>query len=151
MLGQFLFVAQILALLGCAWPLAWHWPLPLTNLLLAINGIGIIWILWHNRLGNWSVLPIPLDQAKLITSGPYQFMRHPMYAAVLLAGLTLVLHSQSLIGVGAWCILLLVLNIKARLEERYLTLKFSEYAQYSQQVRNRFWPGLFLSKKNLKP
>lgn len=148
MLGRLLFIAQILALLACAWPMAWHWPLPLTNLLLLSNSLWVMWVLWHNRLGNWSVLPEPLNEAKLITTGPYGLMRHPMYSAVLLAGLTFVLHSQSLIGVAAWCILLLVLSAKARLEERYLRQKFSEYAHYQQRVNNRFWPGFFLNKKN---
>ena len=54
-----------------------------------LGGIGII--AWSvNELGDsLSPLPKPRDDAQLVRSGPYEYVRHPMYCALLLSCLGL--------------------------------------------------------------
>jgi protein-S-isoprenylcysteine O-methyltransferase Ste14 len=140
MLGKILFLLQVLAMLACALPLSLHVPGSITLVVAALAALLGGWVLWFNKLGNWSVLPKPLANAQLIRTGPYAWMRHPMYTTVLLACFVFVLHNLNLINLVAWCALLLVLNVKARYEERLLKKAMDEYADYMQSVTSRFLP-----------
>ena len=46
-----------------------------------------LWTFKHNRLGNFNIIPDIKEGCQLITSGPYAYIRHPMYSAVLLFAL----------------------------------------------------------------
>lgn len=140
MLGKILFLLQVLAMLACVLPLSLHVPGSITIIAAALATLLGSWVLWFNKLGNWSVLPQPLANAQLIKTGPYAWMRHPIYTTVLLACFVFVLHNLNLINLVAWCALLLVLNVKARYEERLLKKAMDEYADYMQSVTSRFLP-----------
>jgi protein-S-isoprenylcysteine O-methyltransferase Ste14 len=102
-------------------------------------GIGA---LAANRPGNFSIRPEPKANARLITDGIYQWIRHPMYLAVLLAMLAAVVADPRLWRIGAWLALLAVLLAKAAREERQLTARFPDYASYMARTR-RLLPGVY--------
>ena len=81
-----LVLLQFAALIGVVlpWGAAAFSPWGFAPLALA-TGVGA-WTLAHNRLGNFSVLPEPRAGARLVVTGPYAYVRHPMYLAVLLFG-----------------------------------------------------------------
>src|ERR1700733_12990240 len=70
---------------------------------LCATGIGFaIWARRH--LGrNWSPGPIFKEDPELVTSGPYRFVRHPIYTGVLLA-----LLGSILISTFPWWIMFIV-------------------------------------------
>ena len=70
---------------------------------------------------NVSILPDVRRNQQLYTGGPYAYIRHPMYSALLVAGLALVLHNVSFVPVTLWLLLLAVLLTKLHYEERLLT------------------------------
>jgi protein-S-isoprenylcysteine O-methyltransferase Ste14 len=80
---------------------------------------------------------------RVITDGPYRFIRHPMYAGALLmfVGAPLLL--------GSWWGLLFVpvavvgIGIRAVGEERMLRRELPGYEDYMRQVRRRLFPGLW--------
>jgi len=47
----------------------------------------MIWAIWTMRLSHLNILPDLRGNNRLITSGPYKLVRHPMYIAVLLVTL----------------------------------------------------------------
>ena len=143
MYGQLLFSAQVIAMVFCFIPLSLTWPKPLTVMLLALLALLTLWVLVVNRLGNWSVFPKPLSNAKLVTSGPYGLVRHPMYSTMLLFGLACVIHNQTLTSVGSLLALGVILRMKAGYEEQFLLEKFEEYPGYMRRVSKRFIPGVF--------
>lgn len=143
MYGQILFSAQAIAMVFCLFPLSLTLPKSLTIMLLVLIALLTVWTLSVNRLNNWSVFPKPLDHAKLITSGPYGLVRHPMYSIVMLYGITCVLHNQTLSTLLSLIILILVLRVKAGYEERFLQERFEEYSGYMRRVSKRFMPGFF--------
>ncbi len=102
----------------------------------------VLWTFLHNRPGNFNIRPTPRQGGRLITSGPYRYVRHPMYSAVLLGAAAMARMSPPMPGWLAWAALLAVLLGKAALEERWLMLAHPAYAAY----RERSWrlmPGLF--------
>jgi protein-S-isoprenylcysteine O-methyltransferase Ste14 len=85
------------------------------------------------------VLPQPMDDAKLVTSGVFRTVRHPIYGGLILIGYGIG------VGSGPWPHLMFaialhaVLHYKANLEEKFLGEKFAEYAAYTLRT-NRFFP-----------
>ena len=91
------------------------------------------------------VSPIPLEGAPLITTGIYKWLRHPMYFSVLIFGAGLALRGVSLVSIGLWLILFIVLIIKASYEDSLLALAHSQALDYQRNTR-----GIFLTKKIVK-
>jgi protein-S-isoprenylcysteine O-methyltransferase Ste14 len=110
-------------------------------LLALLSGALAGWTLLHNRLGNFNIHPAPKSGGVLVTSGPYRWLRHPMYGAVLLAAAALALLSGSLSAWLAWGALALVLWVKAHLEEHWLREHHPAYADYCKKSK-RFLPWL---------
>lgn len=100
------------------------------------------WALASNRPGNFNVHPAPRAGGQLVQHGPYRWLRHPMYTAVLLgaAACAAALGHAAAWGVGL--ALLVVLVAKARLEERWLLVQHAGYAAYRARTA-RFLPGLW--------
>lgn len=86
-----------------------------------------------------TVVPIPKEEGKLSTTGLYRYVRHPMYSSVLLFALGIALHSGSAIKYLLVVSLYVLFHMKSVYEERYLRLKYPDYAQYSARIP-RFIP-----------
>ena len=142
LIGRLLVAAQFALLAWLIWPLTPQaWSLPALALLLCAAGLGA-WTIFHNRPGNFNIRPEPKASGRLVTSGPYRFVRNPMYSAVLLFAAAEVVAYADLWKIAAWFALALVLLAKAMLEERGLRAQFAGYAEYAKRVR-RFIPGVF--------
>jgi protein-S-isoprenylcysteine O-methyltransferase Ste14 len=89
-----------------------------------------VWALLTVRIGNVHVVPDPRLGATLVRSGPYRWIRHPMYAALLLGALALVLESPTPLRWGLLVVLLIDLVVKLHYEERILLDHFAGYAEY---------------------
>jgi protein-S-isoprenylcysteine O-methyltransferase Ste14 len=113
--------------------------------LLALEVAGLALVLWAllaMRLANLHVLPDVRPNAQLVQRGPYRFIRHPMYSAILLATLALVIDSFTWLRLGFWFVLLIDLLIKLHYEERLLATHYPNYRRYQQQTK-RLLPGLY--------
>jgi protein-S-isoprenylcysteine O-methyltransferase Ste14 len=140
--GMLLVAAQFALIAWLVWPFtpqAWSLPaLVLAGAALALGG----WTLLHNRPGNFNIRPEPKAAARLVTGGPYRFVRHPMYSALLLFAAAEVAAYEDSWKTLAWLALAGVLLAKAVLEERGLAAQFPGYPAYAARVR-RFVPGIF--------
>ena len=85
------------------------------------------------RIGNFNIVPDPLARSQLVTSGPYRLIRHPMYLALLLTTLPLVINEFDLIRFSIWLILLIDLILKLTYEENLLVAKLVGYDQYIER------------------
>lgn len=101
-----------------------------------------VWTLAHNRPGNFNIRPVPKAHGHLITTGPYRWIRHPMYTSVLLGAAALAWTSSPLVGWATWLTLAAVLFVKSTLEERWMHEKHGGYAAYRLSSK-RFLPWLF--------
>lgn len=108
------------------------------GLLLAAVALGL-WALRHLTLRQLRVTPTPAPHARLVQTGPYARIRHPMYTAVLLFVAALIIHDPAPPRLAAAGALVAVLAAKARCEEAALSQKFPDYAVYAQRT-GRFFP-----------
>lgn len=81
-----------------------------------------------------TVYPEPRDNAPFITAGIYSIIRHPMYLAVLLAGIGIVIFKWSTPSIIVWLILLINLCVKFRYEDRLLAEKWPQALDYQSGV-----------------
>ena len=111
-------------------------PAALIGALLIIDGIYIaIWALISMRRGTFRVMPEPAAKAQLTQSGPYRWLRHPMYSAVLLAALGAAISHASLEHWLIFLALIVVLLLKIHREEQYLLATYDEYADYTTSTK----------------
>ena len=80
-------------------------------------------------------------QRRLVTSGPYRLVRHPIYSALFLAELCVVLENFSRVNLILSVVFLALFVIKTLMEERFLA-EDPAYAAYMKEVRHRWIPGL---------
>jgi protein-S-isoprenylcysteine O-methyltransferase Ste14 len=116
------------------------WPRSLLSGIAAdiVTLAGLAVALWaRTALGtNWSVAVTFKENHELVESGPYRYVRHPIYSGFLLMVLGAAIyfgHSGGFIGFAA---LFAALWFKARQEERLLTRHFAdEYPRYQARVK----------------
>jgi protein-S-isoprenylcysteine O-methyltransferase Ste14 len=93
------------------------------------------WAVCAMKLRNLHIAPDVAPNARLVTKGPYRFIRHPIYAAVLLITLSLVLSRFTLARATTWAMLLAVLVAKLQYEEILLSKRFGEYIGYQKRTK----------------
>ncbi len=105
---------------------------------------GLALMLWSARslARNLTALPEPVAGGELVTSGPYRWVRHPMYTAVFLLFLGVSLVFDSLAALTLSALLVGFFAMKSRYEERQLRISYPTYAAYLDQVPGRFLPSL---------
>ena len=94
-----------------------------------------LYVFWraHADLGlNWSPTLEIREKHELITRGIYGVIRHPMYAALLLVGISWASDHPSFSRWMLYVLLLLVLVTKMKLEERILSNRFAAYQEYQR-------------------
>ena len=126
----------------------WSGPVPLvvhgTGLLFYVSGIALaIRALVVNRFFS-PVVRIQEERGhRLITEGPYRFVRHPGYAGMLLSFL------GSGLVLGSWWSLLPLIPVvvlilrRTILEDRYLRKHLEGYVGYAERVQFRLLPGVW--------
>ena len=116
----------------------------IVGLVLLCLGAYVVWLTFKENSYAAPVIKIQKERGHLVVStGPYAYVRHPMYAGGLLfiAGAPLLLGSWW--GLAAGAVLLLLIAVRAVLEERTLAAELTGYADYATRVRYRLVPHLW--------
>jgi protein-S-isoprenylcysteine O-methyltransferase Ste14 len=132
--------------LNVAWLAGFLLPLPpwLRWTGFALGLVSLVWWTWtQSALGvHWSAQLQLRNGHRLVTTGPYARVRHPLYTAMLgfATALVLVTAHWGFVVVGIFSIGLLVLRVPR--EEQMMLDEFgAEYAAYMQRT-GRFFPRL---------
>ncbi|MDD5464441.1 MAG: isoprenylcysteine carboxylmethyltransferase family protein [Candidatus Moranbacteria bacterium] len=102
--------------------------------LCVLGTVFAIWARWH--LGkNWSSRPTLKEGHELVTSGPYGFVRHPIYTGILTSAL-----GSALVAGSFWLMILVVLCFvfvrRVSKEEQLMMRQFpNEYPEYKKQTK----------------
>jgi protein-S-isoprenylcysteine O-methyltransferase Ste14 len=123
-----------------------HVPPLLQALGLAMYLLSTAFIMWVFRENSFAAPVVKVQSERhhrVVSSGPYAFVRHPMYSGIMLffAGVPLLLGSWW--GVAIAPLFAVLFAIRARIEERALVEGLPDYADYAARVRYRLVPGLW--------
>lgn len=126
---QFIFIAILLVEHG------FHIPSIFPTLIFFLGcGFGL-YTVRHNPLGNFNITPEIKENASLITTGAYRYIRHPMYFSVLVMMLGVVVSKPTLLSLFIYVLLVITLFLKAQKEEILWVAQSSEYKNYMQQTK----------------
>lgn len=140
-MSSLLVIAQFAAITWlAAMSRAGDWGIAAVALLLAGVALGVSAIT-INRPGNFNIRPEPKAGARLATRGPYRWIRHPMYSALMLAAAAVVVARPGLATLAGAAVLSAVLVAKALREERGLLAVDPGYRDYTTRT-HRFVPWL---------
>jgi protein-S-isoprenylcysteine O-methyltransferase Ste14 len=85
--------------------------------------------------GNWSGTVTLKQNHELIRTGPYRFVRHPIYTGILLAILGSAIAQGELRGLVGLALIAAAFIYKIRVEETFLTEEFGPaYSRFRQEV-----------------
>ena len=104
-------------------------------LVFLIGALVGLFALTHNQLGNFNIQPKMKENAKLITTGVYAYIRHPMYLSVLLMMLGVFIGSPTILEVLLLISLTIVLVLKAKKEEAIWSDETQEYLNYKKKTK----------------
>lgn len=113
----------------------WHANLWTEVLGVAITAAGLAFAIWARfYLGtNWSgAVTVKVDH-QLVRSGPYRWVRHPIYFGMILAMAGTAMERRQVRGIIAVLLLYVGFKIKSKIEERTMIATFgTQYDDYSR-------------------
>ena len=114
------------------------------GLLLSVLGNAVYFSGYHTLGQNFSLEVVIYQGHQLVERGPYRFIRHPMYTALILASVGMGLMAQSWIAVIVIAVVdAIAIWYRVRVEEKALIAEFGEqYLSYSKRVK-RLIPFIF--------
>jgi protein-S-isoprenylcysteine O-methyltransferase Ste14 len=104
--------------------------------------VGIIAVLEMSKHSRLNLFPEPKNKARLVNSGPYAYIRNPMYLSVLLIMGALILDKPSAFRIILYIILFITLLEKIFYEENILKKRFPGYLRYKKDTK-RLIPYLY--------
>jgi protein-S-isoprenylcysteine O-methyltransferase Ste14 len=127
----------------------YHWssvPTALKAIGFALIVLGSYLVILTLKANSYAAPVVKIQMGRghaVATTGPYAYVRHPMYAGALLflTGVPLLLGSWW--GLAASPALVLIIAVRAVFEERTLAAELDGYADYAARVRYRFVPYLW--------
>jgi len=119
-------------------PLPRLWP-PSAALGWAMVGLtaaGFAFAWWARiHLGKlWSGGVVLRDAHRVVDSGPYALVRHPIYTGLFAAVLAMAVVQATPIALAGAALFVLGFTLKARVEERFLEEALPDYAAYRRRV-----------------
>lgn len=141
--GQFALAvgALGLGLVGPRWPAGSRPTLLATASALGALAVVLLVVGSVNLGPALTPYPRPRDDAPLVDHGVYRFVRHPLYAGLLLTAVGWSLASSPLALLGTLA-LFAYLEVKASREERWLVDRHPRYLDYRRRTRWKFVPGI---------
>jgi protein-S-isoprenylcysteine O-methyltransferase Ste14 len=117
------------------WSSPWSIFTLIIGLGLFLPGTALVLIGLINLGRNLSPLPHPKEDAQMVETGAYKFVRHPIYSGIIMGAIGYALFTASLLTLILALTLFIFFDLKSRREEKYLARKFSGYASYQQRVK----------------
>jgi len=140
--GLTLLVAGLDALFG--WSSPFNLPTKILSLVIILVGNVLgSYALIENRFFSVMLRIQPERGHRVVSSGPYRWMRNPEYAGALLVYLTTPVFLDARWAFLPALFLTVVFVIRTALEDRVLQEELEGYGDYARRVRYRLLPGVW--------
>jgi protein-S-isoprenylcysteine O-methyltransferase Ste14 len=123
------------------WSAVPDWLAIASDVVILVGYLLFVRVLMENRYAS-RVVEVEQGQ-RVVTTGPYAVVRHPMYVAAILIFLFSPLALGSFWGLLATLIYPLVIVVRIRNEEELLMKNLEGYREYMSTVRYRLIPGVW--------
>jgi protein-S-isoprenylcysteine O-methyltransferase Ste14 len=128
------------------WTRQWAGGVPLWLIVLGLamvlaGSFLSFWVMYVNRYAA-RVVQVEAGQ-KVISSGPYALVRHPMYSGIALMMVFTPLALASYVALPVFLLTVPVLALRLRNEEGLLRKELPGYAEYCEHTRHRLIPYLW--------
>ncbi|MBN1978104.1 MAG: isoprenylcysteine carboxylmethyltransferase family protein [Anaerolineae bacterium] len=124
-----------------------------SQMAVALQVLGLVGIFLAGSLIFWTILTnsylgrmvrIQEDRRhQVVTGGPYCYVRHPMYAGIILLFPCMALFLGSWWAMVTALLIAALMVLRTALEDRTLQAELPGYAQYTQRTRYRLLPGVW--------
>ena len=102
---------------------------------------GVLLMVWAMRVNSFAGRTIQVEAGQpVVSSGPYRFVRHPMYLGAAMMSLANPLALASWIALPVSALLLPVLVLRLLGEERFLSRELPGYSEYCLRTQFRLVP-----------
>lgn len=121
-------------------------PLPWYIEILGFMGLifGLIAMTYVNKVNRYASKGLVIHKDhELITTGPYRYIRHPMYFTVVIFCICIPLALGSLVGLLGSLLFILLLLYRIRIEENMLVNHLPGYKEYMNRVKFRLVPKIY--------
>lgn len=123
-------------------------PLPLWTVypgigLFVISATLITWVLVKNPHADSSVRIENHCEHTVVASGPYRYVRHPMYVGLILLHTSIALIVDSMWTLGLAALLTVLFLWRTALEDHTLRQELPGYQEYTTVTRYRLMPGIW--------
>jgi protein-S-isoprenylcysteine O-methyltransferase Ste14 len=123
-----------------AMPLAWH--------VIGLVGFvpAMVMPLWAVSANAYLATYVRIQDDRghqVVTTGPYRYVRHPMYVGTIFFGLCIPMFLGSWWALIPGGLIVVIFVIRTALEDRTLREELPGYAEYAQRVRYRLLPGIW--------
>jgi protein-S-isoprenylcysteine O-methyltransferase Ste14 len=128
------------------WSRAWIGSVPVSLVLTGqvLTSMGCWFVFWVLKTNSFAASTIQVEtEQRVISSGPYRFVRHPMYFGMVLTAAATPLALASYVALPVYALLVPVLVFRLIHEERLLRRDLPGYAEYCQQTRFRLVPWIW--------
>jgi protein-S-isoprenylcysteine O-methyltransferase Ste14 len=108
--------------------------------------LGMLWMYWAMLTNTFLAMVVRIQSERghrTVSSGPYRYVRHPMYVGILVS------YGATPLLLGSWLALIpfaimgALLVLRTSLEDKTLQNELVGYAEYAQRVRYRLMPGVW--------
>jgi protein-S-isoprenylcysteine O-methyltransferase Ste14 len=107
---------------------------------------SFLWISWIMKENTYlsRFVEIQEDRGhKVITTGPYKFVRHPMYISAMILMIALPIALGSLYALIPMAFIIVFIIVRTHLEDKTLHRELEGYVEYAQKTKYRMLPGIW--------
>lgn len=113
------------------------------GLALAVAGIALTFVAQLDMGDSWRIGVDPDQRTRLVTNGVFRLIRNPIFSAMILATIGLVLLVPNVLSAAALVMLIVGLQLQVRVvEEPYLLGVHGDHYRRHMEQAGRFVPGV---------